>query len=217
MFITFEGIEGSGKTSQIRPITEFLEERGLRCKTTREPGGTDIGRSIRAILLNPACKELDPMGELLLYEADRIQHVREVIRPALAEGKIVLCDRFFDATVAYQGYARGLDIHLINAVHRLVMGDIRPDLTFLFDLPVETGLSRVWNDIKTGVRLKSELRFEEEVLQFHQKVRAGYLELARQEPERIKIIDAASDRDQVSAQLTAILSGIVWNKEKKRK
>jgi dTMP kinase len=216
MFITFEGIEGSGKTSQIESLTAYLGALGFRCKTTREPGGTDIGKYIRSILLNPVHKEMDSVGELLLYEADRVQHVREIIKPALAEGVVVLCDRFFDATVAYQGYARGLDIRMIKRIHELVLGGIQPDLTFLFDLPVEIGLSRAWKDVNNGIRLKSEIRFEEEVLQFHEKVRQGYLELAVQEPERIKIIDAALDKGQVFKQVMTILSGTLLYKDQQK-
>ncbi|MBW2365939.1 MAG: dTMP kinase [Deltaproteobacteria bacterium] len=128
MFITLEGIEGSGKTTQIRHIAEYIKSKGQDCVITREPGGTGIGKKIRTILLDSNSKGLDPSAELLLYVADRVQHVNEVIRPALSLGKIVLCDRYFDATVAYQGFARGIDMDLITMLHKRIVENLRPDI-----------------------------------------------------------------------------------------
>jgi len=190
MFITFEGIEGSGKTSQIVKTAEFLRGMGYDCFITREPGGTKIGEKIRGILLDPDNRGLSPSAELLLYMADRVQHVKEIIEPLLLEGKTVLCDRFFDATLVYQGYARGLDIDLINSLHNLILKGLRPDITILLDLPVKTGLKRAWKEIDRGTRESVETRFEEEALAFHEKVRSGYLELARFEPDRFYTIDS---------------------------
>lgn len=206
MFITFEGIEGSGKTTQLTHIADFLQKRGHDCIITREPGGTRIGEKIRAILLDPTSKGMAPLTELLLYEADRIQHVKELLEPSLAAGKTVLCDRHFDATVVYQGYARGLDIELIERLHRLLLAGLRPDITFLLDLPVETGLSRAWSQIDNGGRTERETRFEKEALSFHEKVRAGYLALARKEPERFRIIDAGRSVADVQEDILKVLA-----------
>ena len=209
MFITFEGVEGSGKTSQIGSVAGYMKKRGLPFRLTREPGGTVIGKSIRAILLNPEHGALDPVAELLLYAADRVQHVREVIAPALADGKIVLCDRYFDATLAYQGYARGIDMDVIIRIHQMVLDGLMPDLTFLFDLPVEIGLTRAWGQVKNGSRTGGETRFEKEKLDFHRKVRSGYLELATKEPKRIRVIDAERSEEEVLTSILAILSDLL--------
>jgi len=206
MFITFEGIEGSGKTTQLRHVADFLKKRGHDCVITREPGGTRIGEKIRAILLDPASKGMDPLTELLLYTADRVQHVKELLEPSLAIGKTVLCDRYFDATVVYQGYARGLDIELIKRLHRLLSAGLRPDITFLLDLPAEAGLSRAWAQIDNGNRTGKETRFEKEALSFHEKVRAGYLALARKEPERFRIIDAGRNAADVQKDILKVLA-----------
>ncbi|MBU0986422.1 MAG: dTMP kinase [Proteobacteria bacterium] len=205
MFITFEGIEGSGKTTQIRHAAEFFEKHGFECVATREPGGTKIGEKIRAILLDPENKDMDPAVELLLYTADRTQHVKELVNPLLAAGKTVVCDRYYDATVVYQGVARGLDIELIHNLHKLLLKDLKPDITILLDLPVELGLSRAWKQLENGTRTGFESRFEEETLAFHQKVRTGYLELARLEPERFRIIDASRNEHQVRKKIIEML------------
>ncbi len=209
MFITLEGIEGSGKTTQVQHIVAFLQGRGRDCTVTREPGGTRIGERIRAILLDPKSKDLDHTAELLLYSADRAQHIREVIRPALAAGGTVLCDRYFDATVVYQGYARGLDTSMISDLHRIVLGDLKPDVTILLDLPVKLGLSRAWKQIDAGNRDGLETRFEKEDLDFHERVRGGYLKLAGQEASRFRVIDASGDEDQVREQIAGVLSSYV--------
>ncbi|MBW1813746.1 MAG: dTMP kinase [Deltaproteobacteria bacterium] len=205
MFITLEGIEGSGKTTQIRHIAEYIKSKGQDCVITREPGGTGIGKKIRTILLDSNSKGLDPSAELLLYVADRVQHVNEVIRPALSLGKIVLCDRYFDATVAYQGFARGIDMDLITMLHKRIVENLRPDITILLDLPAETGLKRAWEQINNGARTSAETRFEEEKITFHENVRAGYLELARMDPERFRIIDAAGNEKTVKEDILEAL------------
>jgi len=212
MFITLEGIEGSGKTTQTNNIVRFLETRGHDCIVTREPGGTEIGNQIRMILLDPRNRNLSPLAELLLYAADRAQHLKEKIIPELSCGKTVVCDRFFDATTIYQGFARGLDMELIQNLHRIVLENLKPDLTILFDLPVKTGLSRAWKQINQGSRVNLETRFEKETLAFHERVRSGYLELARQEPDRIRIIDASHDVEKVYEDITAILAHKLENK-----
>jgi dTMP kinase len=209
MFITLEGIEGSGKTTQLRHIAAFLESKGRRCVITREPGGTRIGEKIRSILLDPKSIGISPHAELLLYVADRVQHVRELIEPALASGSTVLCDRFSDATLVYQGAARGLDPDLIRRLHALVLGPLTPHLTLLLDLPPEIGLARAWKEIDTGTRDGRETRFEQEALAFHGKVREGYLLLARSEPERFRVIDARQSEEKVREAVFFILSGFI--------
>ena len=209
MFITLEGIEGSGKTSQINHIAAFLESRGHAVLLTREPGGTAIGRRIRQVLLDPASSDLDPLAELLLYNADRVQHVRQVILPALDAGKVVVCDRYVDATRAYQGVARELEVELVETLHRLLVADLKPDLTFLLDLPPEEGLARAWAQIDRGDRTNRETRFEKEALAFHTSVREGYLGLAEGEPDRFVIIDAQASLEAVREQILTVLEGAI--------
>ena len=173
---------------------------------TREPGGTRIGEKIRAILLDPSSKEMDPLTELLLYTADRSQHIKELISPLLSAGKTVVCDRYYDATVVYQGYARGLDTELILRLHRLLFENLKPDITLLLDLPPEIGLSRAWKQIDQGDRDRVETRFEEEKLTFHEKVRDGYLDLAKREPKRFLVVDASQNEDKVREDIISLLS-----------
>ena len=205
LFITFEGIEGCGKTTQVQRLEKLIERHGIPLVTTLEPGGTGIGANIRRILLDTENKKLAPLAELLLYTADRAQHIEEVIRPALNEGKWVICDRFFDATKAYQGTARGLAPELIEDLHRMTCDALRPDLTFLLDLPPAIGLQRAWRQIRSGSRTDLETRFEKEKLVFHERVRSAYLNLAHLEPQRFRIIDAGSDKEQVTAQIIGAL------------
>ena len=205
MFITLEGIEGCGKTTQIGHLSAFINDKGHSSVVTREPGGTAIGEKIRTILLDPQNKDLDHTAELLLYMADRAQHINSLIKPKLNAGKIVLCDRYFDATAVYQGFARGLDTGLIFELHRLVFKDLKPNITFLLDLSPRIGLARAWDQLNKGTRTSSECRFEEETLSFHEKVRAGYLELARLEPERFRVIDASKEEKQVQKDIQKVL------------
>jgi len=205
MFISFEGIEGSGKTTHVEHTVKFLQDKGHDCVITREPGGTRIGEKIRAILLDPLSKDMDPLTELLLYTADRAQHIKEYILPLLSEGKMVLCDRYYDATMAYQGFARGLNIGLIEKMHTLLFENLKPDMTLLLDLPPEIGLERAWQQINNGNRISEETRFEEERLSFHKRVRAGYLELSRLEPERFRVIDASKKEDEVREEIIKIM------------
>jgi dTMP kinase len=206
MLLTLEGIEGSGKTTQLENIIRFLEQEKIDFAVTREPGGTLIGEKIRAILLDPESHDLDPLAELLLYSADRAQHVKKKIIPLLSKGKTVVCDRFYDATVTYQGFARGIDMELINRLNQIVLEDLKPDLTILFDLPASAGLKRAWRQLNNGSRTSGESRFEKEAIDFHEKVRSGYLELAKKEPGRFRIVDAALDKAQVQEQVKSILS-----------
>ena len=166
MFITLEGIEGSGKTTALPHLVDLMERRGHPCQVTREPGGTPFGQRLRSILLDPESGAIDPAAELLLYCADRVQHVRTVIQPALEAGRTVVCDRYMDATLAYQGGARGLGLDLIRAVHRLAVPPLVPDVTFLFDLEPRIGLARAWAAVEDGQRHQRESRFEAEALAF---------------------------------------------------
>jgi dTMP kinase len=206
MFITLEGIEGSGKTTQMRQLNAYLENRGHSCVLTREPGGTVLGEKIRAILLDPASIEMVPSAELLLYMADRAQHIDSLIKPCLADGKIVLCDRYFDATVVYQGFARGLDTGLIYDLHRIIFDDLKPDITFLLDLAPQIGLARAWKQLDNGTRSGTESRFEEETISFHEKVRTGYLEIARCQPKRFRVVDGSRNEKQVQADIRDALA-----------
>ncbi|MFA5517269.1 MAG: dTMP kinase [Desulfuromonadales bacterium] len=203
LFITFEGIEGSGKTTQIRRLAAALQSSGREVLVTREPGGCPIADAIRGILLDPASAALVPRAELLLYAAARAQHVDEVIRPALQAGQTVLCDRFIDATVAYQGNGRGLDLDLIHDLNRLASGGARPDLTILFDLPAAAGLKRARRrNIVQSLQL--EERFERESLAFHSRVREGYLQLAQRET-RFRVVDATGSEEEVAERVSAVV------------
>ena len=209
MFITFEGIEGSGKTTQIELLIPVLQAKGYECVFTREPGATEIGNKIRAILLDAAHTTMIPLTELLLYEADRAQHVHQVIKPALAANKVVVSDRFFDATTVYQGYARGYNLDLIQQIHQMVLGGLKPDLTLILDLPVHEGLERAWQRINSQSEGLPEDRFEKEAVAFHERVRQGYLTLANDEPERFRLIDASRDEQAIHKEIAEIVLGLI--------
>lgn len=200
MFITFEGIEGCGKTTQVKRFAKRLKGLGISLITTLEPGGTRIGKDIRKILLDSRNRNLSPLTELFLYAADRAQHVEELIKPALDEGKWVICDRFFDATVAYQGIARGQDMELIGILNEEATQGIQPDITFLLDCPVHMGLNRALERNETQSQ-KGQDRFEREALDFHRAVREGYLELARKNQDRFVIIDTTLPKDEVEEKI----------------
>jgi dTMP kinase len=197
MFITLEGPDGSGKTTQIRLLHDALVAAGHDVLLTREPGGTAIGDQIRAVLHDVANKELVATAEILLYSASRAQLVAQVIRPALAAGKIVLCDRYADSTMAYQGYGRGLDLEALKAITHFATGDLKPDLTVLLDLEPEVGLSRrqvgggEWN------------RMDQQELDFYQRVRQGYMALAAEEPDRWVQMDASGSVEEVAQAVKA--------------
>ena len=205
MFITMEGIEGCGKSTQVKLLAAELLRLGHRVTLTREPGGCVISDRIRAILLDADHGAMTPLTELLLYAAARSQHLNDTVHPALAAGDVVLCDRFTDATMAYQGYGRGLDPLLIGELNRLATGGLFPDLTILMDCPVEIGLGRALSRIDATIGAKEE-RFERESLLFHQAVRDGYLTLARQEPERFIIVDAHRPVAEISAHIVRIVT-----------
>jgi len=195
-FITFEGVEGSGKSTQIKLLSEQLTTRGLRTVLTREPGGCPIADKIRAILLDAENSALSPLSELMLYAAARAQHVIEVIVPALDSGSIVLCDRFCDATVAYQSFGRGIDRTIIDNLNLIACQGVAPDLTLLFDCDPKVGLDRARRRIETTTGPREE-RFELEALAFHQRVRDGYRRLAADQPDRFLIIDGAESIENI--------------------
>lgn len=193
MFITLEGGEGVGKTTQQALLAERLQREGYACVSTREPGGTALGRALREILLHG--DPLTPLAELLLYAADRAEHVNKVIAPALAVGQVVICDRFTDSTLAYQGYGRGLDLQQVRQLNHLATGGLQPHLTLWLDLPPEVGLAR------TGLAD----RLEQERLEFHRRVHQGFQALAAAEPQRIVRIDAGGSPLEVAARIWSVV------------
>jgi dTMP kinase len=205
-FLTFEGIEGVGKTTQVARLGEALSARGIAHTVTREPGGTPLAERIRDLVLNERAENLPDTAELLLMFAARSVHLRNLIEPALAEGRWVICDRFTDATYAYQGGGRGLAAAGIATLESLVQGARRPDLTLLLDLPVRAGLERAQ---RRGASQPQD-RFEAQRVDFFERVRAAYLERAAADPGRIAIIDATLGVDQVAARILAALRGRSW-------
>ena len=203
-FITFEGGDGTGKTTQIQIVERYLRDLNRAYVLTREPGGTTLGKMLRKLLLEAGDQEIASSAELFLYLADRAQHVQEIIGPALAAGKIVLCDRFIDSTVAYQGYGRGIDLAWLRRLNDDATQGLRPDLSFLFDCPVNVGLARAARRGTRSSRLEKD-RFEREQIEFHEKVRRGFLELAHADTKRFRIIDAALPMAEVARQIRAIL------------
>ena len=190
LFITFEGIEGCGKTTQARLLAARLRHAGQRTILTHEPGATTLGKSLRSALLSPS-RTVDPVAEWLLFEADRAQHVRETIQPSLRRGVTVLCDRYSDSTRAYQGIGRGLGLETVDRVDRLATGGLKPDLTFVPDMPVREGLKRV-------ASRGTLTRLERERLKFHERIRSAFLVLATREPGRIKVVDGRLGKAQVA-------------------
>lgn len=209
VFVTFEGIEGSGKTTQVALLSGKIEASGGSCVVTREPGGTLLGRGLRSILLDPAGVPVSRETEALLYAADRAQHLVEVIEPALASGRVVLCDRYLDASLAYQGYGRGLDLRWIRAIHGVPPLDRRPVRTILLDLDPGEGLARAHARNHEFDLAATEGRFERETLDFHRRVRDGYLDLAAAEPFRWRIVAAEGPADAVAARVADLLSDLV--------
>jgi dTMP kinase len=192
-FISFEGVDGSGKSTQLEMLAGELRRRGGSVLTTREPGGTPLGARLRESLLD-INEQVDPLAELLIFAADRAHHVRTVIQPALAESKIVLSDRYADATVAYQGSGRGFSREIITQVVQLATGGLKPDLTLFFDLPVEEGLRRI---AARGSQGTNPDRLDAEDVAFHRRVREGYLAINAAEPDRFRVIDAIGTAEEI--------------------
>jgi dTMP kinase len=195
-FITFEGPDGAGKTTQMKMLGEKLTGEGIAVSYTREPGGTRISEEIRKLLLDPSNKEMVSRTEALLYAAARAQHVEEFIRPEVAEGKVVLCDRFTDSTIAYQGYGRGIDLGFLDKLNKMATAGVVPDMTFILDIDPGKGINRIIEKraVATG---EGKDRIELENLNFHTRVRAGFLELAQRDKVRYKVIDAAEAKDKI--------------------
>ena len=201
-------MEGSGKTTQIQRLKRYLTQKGFPCRVTREPGGGPIGEKIRKILLNPEHREMSPLTELLLYEASRAQHVTAVVKPLLKKGLIVLCDRFSDASIAYQGYGRKVDLKWVERLNRLSSQGIKPDITFLLDCPPDVGLKRALQRNQMLKKEKEE-RFEREKIQFHHRVRKGYLSIAKKEPHRVKVIDTRKGEEKVFERIKQIVDAVL--------
>ena len=200
MFITFEGPDGSGKTTQLNKLVPVLEAAGSDVIRTREPGGTDIGDQIRSVIMNMKNKSMHPRAEILLFCASRAQLVEELIRPSLAAGKIILCDRYADSTMAYQGYGHGLDRTALTQLLDFATGGLKPDLTLLFDIPAEAGLRRRLNNHEEWNRM------DDYALQFHERVRSGYLAMAAAEPERWTVINADRTPEEIHEEVVSVIT-----------
>jgi dTMP kinase len=207
LFVSFEGIEGCGKSTQIARLARRLDVEGVPYLITREPGGTAVGEGIRRILLDSKTIHLTPEAELLLFYASRSQNIEEKISPALERGELVICDRFFDASLAYQGYGRGLGLELIHRLTELVCREHRPAITILLDIEPEIGLRRA--RARNRLQVENEGRFEDEHLHFYERIRNGYLELAAKSPDRIRVIEAAGPVEDVDRRIRAVLESVI--------
>ncbi len=203
IFISLEGIEGTGKSTQARLLYEWLRDRGFDAVLTEEPGGTRIGLRIRELLLSVEHKGMTPLAELMLYNASRAQHLEEVILPSMERGAIVVTDRFTDSTIAYQGYGRGIDLNLIDSIDRIVTKNMRPALTILLDLDVEVGLNR-----NRGINKTDRLELED--VEFHKRVRSAYLDLAAREPERIKLMNASENIEAIHNKIVNTVKDYIY-------
>lgn len=206
LFITFEGPDGAGKTTQVKAFAEKLSALGHEVVLTREPGGTAISDEIRSLILDPAHTEMADFAEVLLYAASRAQHVQEKIKPSLKSGKIIVCDRFVEASVAYQGYGLGIDIERIKAINQFATGGLIPDRTYLLDLSVAEGRERL--QARTGLD-----RIEQKGAAYHERVRQGFLEIAKEHPQRIRVIDAKRPVNEMAEEIFADFSN--WLTEKR--
>ncbi len=198
LFITFEGADGCGKTTQIQLLDKYLKEKGFNTLLTREPGSKGLGVKLREILLNYD-GEVSPQAESFLFLADRAQHIDCIIKPAVKEGAIVLCDRHTDSTLAYQGYGRGLDLNRINSLNEIATGGLKPDLTVVFDIDVETSMQRVG---------KEKDRMESAGMEFFNRVRNGYLEIAKKEPDRVKVINSSDTIENIHKQVVELIEAL---------
>ncbi len=198
IFISIEGIEGTGKSTQATLLAKYLKEKGYEVAQTAEPGGTRISLRIRELLLSPESTDMEPMTELLLYNAARVQHIKEIVMPALLRGEVVITDRFSDSTMAYQGYGRGIGLDLIDSLDAVATGRLRPHLTILLDIDVETGLMR-------NREIQKRDRLELEDITFHEKVRKGFLGMAAKEQDRIRLVDCSGDIQAVHRKIVGIV------------
>ena len=209
VFITFEGTEGSGKSTQVKVLVERLRTHGYVVTENQEPGATDIGRQIRRIFLDPANQKMAPMTELLLVFGSRAQAAAEIIEPALKRGDVVVSDRFTDSTLAYQGEARGIGFKAVMQAHRLALGNLQPDLTICVQVELEAGLARAHKRNAVSLGDTSEARLDEQDLDFHRKVRAGYARLAALEPERFRMVDGSGSIDEVAERIWLLVAQVV--------
>lgn len=207
IFITFEGIDGTGKSTHVRRLASYLQKRAVPLLVTREPGGTKVGEQIRRLLLNPKVSKLSSLTELTLMYAAREQHLEEIVRPALARGRVVISDRYNDASYAYQGYGRMLGVQTVRAIDRIICGRTQPDLTLLLDLDPQAALDRA-RKRNTRHRVKNT-RFENHGLKFQKRVRAGYLALAKQQPRRIKLVQADRPVAEIEADIRKIVDAVL--------
>jgi dTMP kinase len=206
-FITFEGGDGTGKTTQINRLEAHLRSRGYACVVTREPGGTRLGETIRKLLLQIGDRPVAETAEVFLYLADRAQHVAEVVAPALDRGLVVLCDRYTDSTLAYQGYGRAINLEFLREQNKIATGGLQPDLTLLLDCPIEEGLRRrEQRETHEARTVEFGDRLEREQAEFHRKVRTGFLELARAEPKRFRIIDATRSIEKIASEIRQVVN-----------
>jgi dTMP kinase len=211
IFLTFEGLDGSGKTTQLRLLVNELRQRGFDVLSTCEPGGTILGKRLRESLLDEDC-QVAPLAELLLFAADRAQHVQTLILPSLEKGKIVISDRYADATVAYQGAGRGFPSEIIDQTIELATGGLKPDLTLFFNLPTEESLSRTNSRVAEGFE---QNRLDKEAAEFHQKVCEAYLQIAREEPERFRIVDAKGPINEIHKKVVEIVTQYIDSQKDK--
>lgn len=211
IFVTFEGIEGCGKTTQAKKLANYLRKRGFNVFETREAGGTEIGEKIREILHDTRNTKMDAMTEVFLFEAARKQHIIEIIKPSLERGEIVICDRFMDATIAYQGYGRGLKKSILRRLNSLATDNIVPRITFLLDMEVDTGLKRAEKRRNTLNFPFIIDRYEAENLRFHERIRQGYLKIAKREPERFVVLDANQDIESIHSIIIEKLEKFISN------
>lgn len=211
IFITFEGPDGSGKTTQIELLADYLQADGFEVLTTREPGGTCIGDQVRSVLHNVTNTAMVSEAEILLYSASRAQLVGQLIRPALARGTVVLCDRYADSTIAYQGYGRGLDLAALRQITTFATGGLRPDLTIYLDCPVEEGLNRKQRALALGEGEWN--RLDQEPVEFHRRVRQGYLALAAAEPDRWLVLDALRSIEEIQREIQEAVTSVLERKK----
>ncbi|MDD5434722.1 MAG: dTMP kinase [Nitrospira sp.] len=207
LFITFEGIEGCGKTSQAKLLSDYITGRGYKVVMTREPGGTPISEAIREILLSNEFITMHPHTEVLLYIASRAQHVEEIIKPAMEKGSIVICDRFSDSTFVYQCFVRGINKETVETINNFALNDVRPDLTFVLDIEPSEGLQRAM--LRNQKQHRGQDRIESEAIEFHQKVREGYLKLAEEYPERAYLIKTDKDRAEVHEEIKGVFDKFI--------
>ncbi len=207
LFITLEGIDGTGKSTQLRRLVRHMNKRGFPVRVTREPGGTKVGEQIRKILLASATTRLAPLAELALMYAARAQHLQEVIRPALQKGEIVVSDRYNDASLAYQGYGRELGVETVRAFDRAICGRTQPDLTIVLDLDPRLSLARAQS--RQSRRKSKQGRFESQGVNFHERVRKGYLAIARMEPKRVKVVQADGSLAEIQAEIRKVVDAFL--------